>query len=121
MIDPSPAPIVQGSSTHLYRVLAPLDMFQLIHLGLHCTNILKLVHYCRQVNVWHSTEMSSCLSHFRCTWQGGECNISADFPTILTDLGVCYTFNNNDDEKLLNVSEAGERQFHNFTLHNRFN
>ena len=29
----------------------------------------------------------------RCTWYGKPCNISEDFETVITDLGVCYTFN----------------------------
>ena len=47
---------------------------------------------------------------YRCTWQGVDCNITTDFRTVLTDLGVCYTFNNKQTNmiKSLTVTEAGE-------------
>ena len=34
------------------------------------------------------------MPNYRCNWRGKLCNISKDFKTTLTDLGVCYTFNN---------------------------
>ena len=39
--------------------------------------------------------MENIISIFtcRCTWYGKPCNISEDFETVITDLGVCYTFN----------------------------
>ena len=44
--------------------------------------------------------------NFRCKWHGKTCNITKDFKTTLTDLGVCYTFNY--DHPPLSVKEPGE-------------
>ena len=60
---------------------------------------------------------SSCTSYFywlmlnfRCTWNGRPCNISLDFKTILTEFGVCYTFNYENPP--LSVRESGMISFH---------
>ena len=42
-----------------------------------------------------------------CTWQGKPCNISEDFVTTLTDLGVCYTFNSGLKKAQITVTESG--------------
>ena len=42
----------------------------------------------------------------RCKWNGKTCNITKDFKTTLTDLGVCYTFNY--DHPPLSVKEPGD-------------
>ena len=46
---------------------------------------------------------------FRCQWHGRNCNITKDFKTTLTDLGVCYTFNY--DYPPLSVKEPGDKSF----------
>ena len=43
--------------------------------------------------------------NFRCTWNGNPCNISQDFRTILTEFGVCYSFNNKNPPR--SVRETG--------------
>ncbi len=49
---------------------------------------------------------SFSLLHCRCQWKGVPCNISADFKTTFTNLGVCYTFN--ADSPPLSVTEPGQ-------------
>ena len=52
--------------------------------------------------------------YVRCTWQGKKCDVDISFDTTLTDLGVCYTFNNNINDgsngggKSLTVTESGK-------------
>ena len=47
----------------------------------------------------------------RCVWQGQECDVDESFKTTLTDLGVCYTFNNYHNGESLTVTEAGELSY----------
>ena len=52
--------------------------------------------------------------YFRCMWQGKQCDVDVSFDTTLTDLDVCYTFNNNINDgskwggKSLTVTESGQ-------------
>lgn len=43
---------------------------------------------------------------YRCIWKGKECN-HTNFTTILTDMGVCYTFNSGIEADILRVSSPG--------------
>ena len=61
------------------------------------------------------------LFRFRCTWLGRQCDVDVSFETILTDLGVCYTFNNNNnnnnsDLTSLTVTESGQINYLSLTM-----
>ena len=45
-----------------------------------------------------------------CTYKGEACNISRDFVTTMTDLGVCYTFNSGKTVEPLEVTESGIKE-----------
>ena len=49
----------------------------------------------------------SSILPFRCSWNGESCNVDLGFRTILTDLGVCYTFNNEERQPLM-ATENGQ-------------
>ena len=43
-----------------------------------------------------------------CYWNGQRCDIKGDFEQVITDLGVCYSFNsNNTHRKQFVVTEEG--------------
>ena len=46
-----------------------------------------------------------------CTWDGRPCG-GADFETIFTDYGVCYTFNSGTDDKVRYASHTGQYMHH---------
>ena len=50
-----------------------------------------------------------CTFPIRCTWKGKQCS-TENFKRVMTDLGKCYTFHNED----LNVERAGWYNFTNF-------
>ena len=53
------------------------------------------------------------LIFFSCYWDGERCDIERDFQQIITDLGVCYSFNSNSTGKdQYSVSEEGIVQQH---------
>ena len=45
-----------------------------------------------------------------CTYKGEACNITRDFVTTMTDLGVCYTFNSGKIVEPLEVTESGNKR-----------
>ncbi len=64
-------------------------------------------------SIWDRFFFSSLLSHSnnftdRCVWKKHLCNSTEDFTTVLTDIGLCYTFN--AKEPLLKVTKKGMLQ-----------
>ena len=61
---------------------------------------------------WYMKNMSNHYVKFlffakSCTWNGADCDITEAFTTVITDLGVCYTFNAGDANKGRQTTEAG--------------
>ena len=46
----------------------------------------------------------------RCTWKGQVCDLNKNFRTVMTDIGRCYTFNDNKDKNTLIATEPGKFQ-----------
>ncbi len=88
------------STAHQFQDL--IDMWAHKQLQSSFTN--NITH--SMINRWEKTQFElvtfwTC----RCLWQGTPCNMTEQFTTILTDFGMCYTFN--DKHSSLQVSKPG--------------
>ena len=64
-----------------------------------------------------SFQMIFSLLNYSCYWNGERCDLKRDFGQVITDLGVCYSFNSNQTNRpQYVVSEEGTYIMNNLNM-----